>query len=416
MQPYKGMSMVKNSILTKRIASFLAAIVTLITMHKFNNKQRLGFEAEEQLKAISNCYNNCDSDDSDMTFVVLNESLGVPMEGPNTKVFSDIICEKLGDLGLHITYINASFMKVNKTWHIDRILKGNLSVAEIKKIQALSIDLARNNGIIEKIGLSENIKERYVIEQQDFDVHISSEISKASDPIIFYTCGANNLMHVLNSDPISPLYRPEVRDEVLRRIDEENIFESITIDIANNFRNIYAINDKTKIYCLGLYTPLIIERLKVIFPKITKFDEVIGLYNSKVKAVCDEYGVIFVDNSHLSRYCRAGGFDFHPNEEGQYQLAKNVINEIFNNINYQNDNAKINEMFLVDNSGIDALIAGESSDVDKALRMLNVIKDPDSYAYGEWVGKGKEYLGQIEMLKKAKQELDEQYSTTYNKK
>lgn len=339
--------------------------------------------------------------DTGMVVIGANESLGVPcaIRSKNRQGFSELFVKAFRTLGIDVTYINAYSMKINKSWHIDRLLKHNLSVAEIKKIQELSIDYARK-GPIEKIGMSKNLKEMYSIQDEDFNIRIADELQNAEQPLFFYSCGANNIMHKLHASPISAIINNETRAHALRRIDEEKALLTIMKDIAQNFENIYSLNSKTDIFCLGIYIPLAFQRFMAILPKLGKFNDIINEYNYELQKLCTIYNVAFVDNSYLTKYCGMMGLDFHAVQEGHNLMAQNMINEVYNKVIL---NKRVNSLpspisqFEIDNKGLPGMVEDANADYLKAISMLSHTGTENEY-FNEWSSKATEYRREYDLF------------------
>lgn len=333
----------------------------------FNNAD--GLDVNQNLELLADYYQN-----TGMVVVGAIDSLGIPytVRGKKRQGFSEMFVKKFRELGIKVTYINAFSMCINKTLHLDRILKHNLSVAEIKKIQELGIDYARK-GLIKKIVLSKGLKNMYSIDPEDFHVRITDELHRAEQPIFFYSCGINNIMHKLQANPISILINKETREQALRRVDNEKALLVTMKVIAQNFENIYSINPNTNILCMGIYMPYLIKRLNVILPELKKFEEFVNEYNGEIKKLCSTYNATFIDNSYLTNYCGMMGLDSNFAQECHNSIALNAIDGLYDKILFSDNKARkvpINQLTM-DNKGLRGMIEDANFDYFSALSVLN---------------------------------------------
>lgn len=340
-------------------------------MYLFNNSN---------LRKLSEYYR-----DSKLTIIGGNDSLGVPcaVKDKNRAGFSELIASVLKEQGLNITYINAFSVKLNKTWHLNRILQHNLSLEEIKTTQLNSIKLARK-GLIEKIGLNPLLKNSYYIGCTDSSVNITSKLKNSTEPTFFYSCGSNDLMAKLNSNPITAVINKNNRKELLKKLNEDKLVLSVIKNVENNFENILSINNETDIYCLSLYLPGIFNKLEKLIPDLSILKDLIIEYNKELKISCDKYGVSHINTHYLSNHCAKGGLDFHTTQEGHDLLAYNILDEMYNRkilgVGTSRDIELLNN-FEFDDEGLIGMMRDAAYDEQNILEEIRKIEEYANFSF-----------------------------------
>jgi len=139
-------------------------------------------------------------DDKGLVIVGLNDSQGVNTTNLFRKGLLEYLADLLTDGQIDAKVINAFSLMFNKTEHIDYFLKSNLSVEDIKALQVSGMVSALEKAmkdfhmptILGKIGYVS--KALYRKKSGDSEIFLTDSIREAFEPIIIYSCGANDLM------------------------------------------------------------------------------------------------------------------------------------------------------------------------------------------------------------------------------
>jgi hypothetical protein len=293
--------------------------------------------------------------DKDFVIVGLNDSQGV---NTNLNIFGKGMFESIVDVLKPKTFINAFSLRLNKTYHIDWFLKSDLSKEEIQLskvysfvegIRQVAIDFNLPNisinvplltklfntgkkvinidvpKMVSKLGLI--TKMIYKIEPNDKNIKISSSLKEASEPIVIYSSGVNDLMREVGSNPVSITKKYKERHEneayfySVRKAEDPRTLETALNNIRTNLDNLLAINPTTDIYLLGVYLPSSLkgEGMQV-------FRDLAEKYNNALKEIATDYDITFVNTELLEP--TVGKTNFHASVKGHVQLNERIIDLI----------------------------------------------------------------------------------------
>lgn len=306
--------------------------------------------------------------DDEITFVCLNDSQAININPcfwePNAVEYIENAFIKQG---ANVQFINSSSLKFNKTNHIDKILDNNLSYEEIKNLNLLGAKAAFSKissdfhipidcGFIGSVFVDP-------VKDGDESLYISSTIQNSNNPIILYTCGANDLMRALNNNPLSiKKYDKDgnIADNYLYSVykaNQNSTLDNIINDVENNFKNIYALNPSCQIYALSLYLPN-----NVSGEDMQPFVKIINEYNKRFKELCDDYNVHYISTSDLAEVYMETA-NFHINEQGHKILANLLINEIAkNNLSLIENNCQKNS--IIQSKGLSGFACSLNDEID----------------------------------------------------
>lgn len=232
-----------------------------------------------------------------LVIVGLSDSQGVKTSGLFGKGLLDQLAATITDEDKGYEVINAFISKFNKTEDINYILQGNLSIRDIKDLHVNStvknLEATMSNYCLPKfLGkfgyISRALHPR---KKEDDFVQISSSIRNADEPIIIYSCGASDL----SSAELDKLYLearqrkdPETRAMILQ--ERKPLVEEVAAKAEENIRKILSLNSKADIYVLSVYDPFAIDNSKLYI-----YNELVRMYNSKLKELCDRYNLSYID-------------------------------------------------------------------------------------------------------------------------
>lgn len=261
-----------------------------------------------------------------LTIVGLNDAQGFNTKTLFRKNLLEYISMLLKCEDNSATVINAFSSVFNKTEHIDYFLESNLSVEEIKDLQ-----------IEEKVSICENLmndfhlpkfigkigyinKVLYRKEKEDKDIFLTDSIRCAKEPIIIYSCGANDLMCEVSNKSlgIKKDYIDKENNEdynfILKKFEDSGVVKKVIGNVERNFNNILALNNDSDIFVLGLHIPEYIQ-----CKDMEVFSFVLSEYNRQLEKLCKKYGTQYIDIASKSH-----GFSVDC-----YILAESIIEEIF---------------------------------------------------------------------------------------
>lgn len=272
--------------------------------------------------------------ESGLLIVGLNDSQGV-----NTtptffrKGLLEYLASALTSDELTPTVINAFSLTMNKTEHIDYFLKHNLSLEEIKLSQVYSAVSALEK-VMQDIGMPRFLgkvgnlyKIIYRLKDGDENIHITSSLKYAHEPVMIYSSGVNNLMREVGNNPgrIGKDYRRREKypnyDYTLKKAQDPNTLRNVMDSIEKNFENILEINHHTDIYTLGAYIPKPLQQ-----EGMNVFRELVIAYNEKLKDLCEQYDTTFIDTGEVGNQC-----NFHVSTAGHNTLANYILGYMYYN-------------------------------------------------------------------------------------
>ena len=218
---------------------------------------------KEKLKRLTDYYKN-----DGLTIVGLNDSQGVNTTSTILKKgLLEYLASSLKTEELDPTVINAFSLLLNKTEHIDYFLKGNLSLEEIKLSRVYSV-VAALEKVMTDVHLPKALgkvgylyKVCAIPKKGDANIHITTSLKEAKEPIVIYSSGVNNLMREVGNNPFSISKDYKDRDKrpnynyTLDKVNDKNTLDSVIAGIDENFYNLLSINARSDIFALGSYTP-----------------------------------------------------------------------------------------------------------------------------------------------------------------
>ena len=299
-------------------------------------------------------------EDHDINIFIFNDSQGINL---NAGFWKDSYPEYLAK-SLDANVVDCSSLRYNKTSHINYILKNNLSVEEFKKInnEATNVaiskvvsDLGINSQIIQNaIGGLGEMAFKQKVNRDDDDKHTSDMLKESYEPIVIYSSGANDLMYLLNCNPMSlkkyddNLNETDQYKYAMSVIKNGNIIDSVINNIDTNIKNILAINPDSHIYVLSIYKPK--------FFRDNDYDELIKFiddYNEALRSLCEKRNIRYIDEEELGNVYNLSSSNFHINEVGHKVLASALVDEISDSLDSEDVNHYFD--FKYEDNGLDGL-------------------------------------------------------------
>ncbi len=304
--------------------------------------------------------------DKGLLIVGLNDSLGLNVNSSFLKKdLLDNLSALLSTKNFKPKVINAFSLLINKTEHIDYLLKANLSVEEIKLAQLYSAisafsQVARDIKMPSNVGQIANLyKLVYKVRENDKNVFITTELQNNIEPTVIYSSGANNLMREVDSDPYSIKKQYKLKEifpkyyYTLDRAQDKNTLTKVLDGVKRNFDNILSINDKTDIYALGVYIPKSLNKDDMMI-----FRDLIYKYNESLKEICNLYKINYIDtdkviSDHLNKIN-----DFHIDSDGHKTLANYILLRMYQQkILFSSVKRElVNNNFVIDNRRSEGIV------------------------------------------------------------
>ena len=287
---------------------------------------------KEKLKRLTDYYKN-----DGLTIVGLNDSQGVNTTSTILKKgLLEYLASSLKTEELDPTVINAFSLLLNKTEHIDYFLKGNLSLEEIKLSRVYSV-VAALEKVMTDVHLPKALgkvgylyKVCAIPKKGDANIHITTSLKEAKEPIVIYSSGVNNLMREVGNNPFSISKDYKDRDKrpnynyTLDKVNDKNTLDSVIAGIDENFYNLLSINARSDIFALGSYTP---ASLRSDDMKI--FQDLILAYNERLASLCNSYHITYINTNEIGNMYNKSKANFHINTKGQVALAETILEAIY---------------------------------------------------------------------------------------
>lgn len=346
--------------------------------------------------------------DKTTSIVVLNDSLCQCLTkkgNQNDNIMAYYIKNKLIENGFNnVIGIDCGSLSLNKQHNIYEFLKNNLSLAEIKATQIMSINSARKD-LITKIGIPKWQESYYKILPEDYDIFISDSIKYSKNSGIVLSCISNNLMAEVWVNPISyaisslPFTDSNSAKRFKILLENEVLRNNVIDGIKKNIEYILGINSKAKICLLGIYRPNILPK---------EYNFLIEEINSKVKNTSEEYNQNYIDINDI----KSKLLDFHPNLDNFKLISNKISDNLISRFQTEERNVEVSEINF-ENNGIDGAINDLNNyyEIEK-INVKNTINYLISKGYEKniidevmtnyIIGRPNEILTHIDIYKKAK--------------
>lgn len=302
--------------------------------------------------------------------------------------------------------INAFSLTMNKTEHIDYFLKNNLSLEEIKLSQIYSVVSA-----LEKIMTDFHLPKflgnignvyRLIYSPKNGDevINISTSLKEAIEPVMIYSSGVNDLMREVATNPFGIKADYKLRNKkpnyyyTLEKINNSETLIKIMDAIERNYNTILGINSNTDIYTLGAYTPKSLQS-----EELNIFRDLIIAYNEKLKKLCKQYGITFVDTEEVGKKYNNSESNFHISTAGHNALANYILGYMYYNKFMIDNLAGRKDVVPVEikNIGSQGVIESISYDYEKSCERA---KELSGYASKREMAIAAEHMREMKIFQK----------------
>ena len=322
-----------------------------------------------------------------LAIIGLNDSQGV---NTTSTFFKEGLLEYIGralsDDVLRPIVIDAFSLTLNKTEHIDSLLRANLSLEEIKLSQVYSVVSALEKVMqdikmpkfLGKIGYVYKIN--YRVKPEDKDIFISDTLNTVEEPLVIYSSGVNNLMREVGSNPFAIKSQYKNRDKnpayyyTLEKSSNPRVLVGVIDDIKKNFESIFGINEKSDIFALGAYIPKSLD-----CKEMNIFRELVLKYNELLEELCIQYGIDYVNTENIGKEFNKSSNNFHITSEGHNALANYILSKIYDKKILGSTNNRDREFskIIITNKGPKEMELEYSKLFEQ--KCLEVIEETDEY-------------------------------------
>ena len=324
------------------------------------------------------------SSDEKIVIAGFNDSQGLNANTtPWKKGILDYLSSELFPDRDDVVVINGFSLTLNKTEHIDQILRHNPTIADIKMARVYAavsamkkvmqdIHLPQTFGNIGKIyGLTDKVK------PGDENVHVSDAIKEAKKPIIIYSCGSNDVMRIVGTNPFPIMSQYKKRETkpnfyyALEMIHDEKTIQRVINSIKRNFETIYGINQNAEVFTLGTPVPKVFTK-----EELKEFRDFVIAYNAELQVLCKEYGTSYIDTVQVGKEYNNSNVNFHYSAGSQIALSDLILDKMHENRFNSEVITKTVPETLIDNLSVDGIIDDLNKEYqDLTIRGLKGIDD-----------------------------------------
>ncbi len=332
----------------------------------------------EKIKKIREHYR-----DNGLLIVGLNDSQGVNITSHFLKKgVLECLADALTDEKLKPMVLDAFSLIMNKTEHIDYFLKNNLNLEEIKLSQIYGAVVALEK-VMSDVGLPKFLGQvgnvyrlTYAPKKGDEKINISTSLKEAYEPIMIYSSGVNDLMREVGANPfgIKGDYKARYRRPnyyyTLDKVSDPETLRKVMDAMRRNYENILGINQDTDIYTLGAYIPKSLQS-----EEMNIFRDLVIAYNEKLKDLCKEYGITFVDTGEVGKKYNNSENNFHISAAGHNALANHILGHIYHNKFESNNSFVLQNIkpFEITDGGVQGVIEALSQDHEQSLETAKTL-------------------------------------------
>lgn len=347
-----------------------------------------------KLNNIRNKYSNSGFDK--LLIVGFNDSQGVDTSFKlNKKSFLYYIEKELKLYNIKYQAIDCYSLLFNKTYYIDSFLKHNIDLKDIRLLQIygniMALRKSMNDYHLPKfISQIRNIY-RFIYKKNSNNLKIRNQLIHSTQPIIIYSSGANDLMRLIGTDPLSIISHYKNREKtqnfnysVNQAKDLDNV-STVIKNIEDNLKSIYYYNSSSICIVLGSYIPFSLQN-----DKMKIFTNLIEYYNNSLKNLCKKYNAVYIDTHEIGLKYNKSKFNFHISTKGHKELSKIILYNINDKILNSRENLIENFKINVDDNGLTGILYDINTLFQKCKE-----KKIESFRYEEIIN---EYLNEIEIL------------------
>lgn len=254
--------------------------------------------------------------DQSIDLLGLMDSYGVNYHPSVLVNFQNLLEDSLAMDGTLSSSLNLFNLYCNKTWELDGVFANDVTIGEFVKVQNYSLDFARH-----KYGDSIKTDLVYAAPEGLEDVSIREYTQQLEHPVILYSCTANDLFYYF-SVSLESLTIGKIMTLIQKWKPGLDLLKD---EVIHNIETLTNCNPNAQVFVMGIYVPtdnFFLQRLGSPF---------VNAVNGRIEAACNLYdNVYYVDCSSVCFSVLDG--DFHPDSDGQHQIAAALMESINKNL------------------------------------------------------------------------------------
>lgn len=309
-----------------------------------------------------------------LTIIGLNDSQGVNTTTLFRKGLLEYLSKELKSKDVDSRIINAFSLMFNKTEHINYLLEANLSLEEIKDLQVNGMVSALEKAMqdfhlpkfLGKVGYVSKIL--YRPKKDDNKILLTDSLKESKEPIVIYSCGANDVMREAWNNPFSIGKDYKNRDKNLNydyavyKLQNPASVQKVIGSVEGNINNILTLNNNADIFTLGLYIPKSMQ-----CDGMEIFNNAIARYNEYLQELCVKYGLTYINTEKDGEKYNNSNINFHVSTAGHNALANEIIAKLYDKkiLGAKHINIDINNKFKIQNHKILDLYVDLKKDLEK---------------------------------------------------
>lgn len=260
--------------------------------------------------------------DQSIDLLGLMDSYGVNYHPSVLVNFQNLLEDSLATDGTLSSSLNLFNLYCNKTWELDGVFANDVTIGEFVKVQNYSLDFARH-----KYGDSIKTDLVYAAPEGLEAVSIREYTQQLEHPVILYSCTANDLFYYF-SVSLESLTIGKIMTLIQKWKPGLDLLKD---EVIHNIETLATCNPDAQIFIMGIYVPtdnFFLQRIGSPF---------VNAVNGRIEAACSLYdNVYYVDCSSVCFSVLDG--DFHPDSDGQHQIAAALMESINENLKEFPDN------------------------------------------------------------------------------
>lgn len=254
--------------------------------------------------------------DQSIDLLGLMDSYGVNYHPSVPVNFQNLLEDSLATDGTLSSSLNLFNLYCNKTWELDGVFANDVTIGEFVKVQNYSLDFARH-----KYGDSIKTDLVYAAPEGLEAVSIREYTQQLEHPVILYSCTANDLFYYF-SVSLESLTIGKIMTLIQKWKPGLDLLKD---EVIHNIETLTNCNPNAQVFVMGIYVPtdnFFLQRLGSPF---------VNAVNGRIEAACNLYdNVYYVDCSSVCFSVLDG--DFHPDSDGQHQIAAALMESINENL------------------------------------------------------------------------------------
>ncbi len=238
--------------------------------------------------------------------------------------FFELIVKKFNEIGIKINYINLESKVFESPKEISKVLRHNLSIADMKHIREVEYEEIISDRK-SKRKISKNFANKINVYGTDYKIKINSLLSTTKSPIVIYSVPFNEIYNEICK------YN-NLNSEHLKVINI--MIKDIINEVEKNLITLYSINKCVDIYIIGLPENLkFFDKISWIKDlkgqKLNIVTDILKSYNLIIKELSKKYNTTYINIEHIQGIILKN--NVLASKYSHNQIADMIINKIYDN-------------------------------------------------------------------------------------